>query len=406
MDSLRVLVLEDHPFQRTTAVSLLNRLGYHNVIQAAEGAEAIDLIKKVGKVDIALCDLNMAGMDGLTFIRLAREINLVRSVIICSSASEDLLSTVSHIVDLHGLDLLGVIAKPLDAKTLKEVLSTYEKKYLKSSTPYTQPVQMPSQEEVRQGILKQEFRAYFQPKFHLRTGEIDGAEVLVRWQSPTRGLVSPALFLPTIQSCNLIDDMFFSLFAQGLSLQRLMQSHGKPFKLAFNLDVSQLSNIDLVERIKLLLRTHGASAHGIIFELTETGLLQIPHIGMENMVRLRMLGISLAIDDFGMGYSSLERLCQMPFNEIKLDGGFIQRVKQHRYHTAIQGVLSLARDLNMRVVAEGIETAEQLQCLAQIGCEWGQGYFYARPMSWTHMVGWRFEGDQSAWRRRFSAPDC
>lgn len=406
MDSPIILVLEDHSLQRAAAVSVLRRLGYTGIIEATDGHDAIDKIQATGGVDVAICDLNMAGMDGLTFLRQASQLSLMQSIIICSSLAEDLLSTVDHIVKQQGLDLLGIITKPLCAPALKTLLLKHKLKRSDPAKSSVRPIRMPSESTIRRAIANQEFRAYYQPKFSLRTGEIDGAEVLARWQTLDHGLISPSFFLPSIQRYGLVNELFYNLLAQGLSLQKLVQSNGKPFKLAFNLDVSQLNNLDLVERIKLLLRTHGASPQGLIFELTETGLLEIPHVGMENMVRLRMLGVGLAIDDFGVGYSSLERLCQMPFNELKLDAGFIQRMDQHRYIKVIQGTLSLAKDLNMRVVAEGIETAEQLRGLSRLGCQWGQGYFYARPMSWAHMAGWRFEGDQSAWRRAIDVPGC
>ncbi|AZE23686.1 diguanylate cyclase/phosphodiesterase [Pseudomonas chlororaphis subsp. aureofaciens] len=290
MDTPSILVLEDHSLQRKAAVSVLSRLGYMSIIEAADGHDAIEKIQATGGVDIALCDLDMAGMDGLTFLRQARKLDLVHSIIICSSLAEDLLSTINHIVNLQGLNLLGIITKPLCAPMLKALLLKHKSKRLEPDKSSVRS-ELPSESTIRRAIANQEFRAYFQPKFSLRTGEIDGAEVLARWQTPDQGLVSPALFLPAIKRYGLVNELFYNLFAQGLSLQKLMQSHGKPFKLAFNLDVCQLNNLDLVERIKILLRTHGASPQGLIFELTETGLLQIPHVGMESMVRLRMLGL-------------------------------------------------------------------------------------------------------------------
>ncbi|WP_277761957.1 EAL domain-containing response regulator [Pseudomonas sp. A34-9] len=405
MNTLRILVLEDHAFQRVAAVSALNSLGYEDIFQAADGKEALSVISQVGGVDIALCDLNMAGMDGLTFLRLAKESGLIRAVIICSSLPEDLLRTVDRIVTLQGLELVGSVGKPLSVEVLQPLLMRYRSDETLATKSIENTPDQPSEYEMLEAIRRQEFRAYFQPKFHLRSGEVDGAEVLVRWQSPSRGLLSPGMFLPTIERCGLLDEMFFSLLTQGLSLQRFVQSHGKPFRLAFNLDVSQMANPNLVDRIKALLRIHGASPAGLIFELTETGLLQMPEVSMENMVRLRMLGFSLAIDDFGVGYSSLERLCQMPFNEIKLDAGFVQNYEQARYSAVIHGALALARELDMRVVAEGIETADQARHLDSLGCRWGQGFFYARPMNWAHLVDWRFEGEKSSWRRAIGSPD-
>lgn len=118
---------------------------------------------------------------------------------------------------------------------------------------------------------------------------------------------------------------------------------------------------------------------------------------MTSMLGLRLLGCDLSMDDFGVGYSSLERLCQLPFNEIKLDASFIRDFKHKRPVAAIRSVLWLARALNMQVVAEGIESLEQLRCLQSLGCQLGQGYFYARPMSGAQLMTWRFPGDPSIW---------
>lgn len=403
MKSLRILVLEDHAFQRAAIVNLLNRLGHTHVIEAADGREALSLISSGAPVDIAVCDLNMAGMDGLTFLRLAHDAQLINAVIICSSVTDELLRAVDRIVTTQGLKLLGSVGKPLHIESLEMLIAKYEP--VQKTNPLVLPASAdePTEQEIRDAVRHQEFRAYFQPKFHLQTGTMDGAEVLVRWQSAKRGLLSPAAFLPTIECNGLVDDMFFSLLSQGLSLQRTVQSREHPFKLAFNVDASQMSNPNFVNNLKEALRIHGASPAGLILELTEKGLMHLPDISMENMVRLRMMGVSLAIDDFGVGYSSLERLCQMPFNEIKLDAGFVQHYEEVRYGAVINSALTLARQLGIRLVAEGIETVEQLNHLVSLGYDWGQGYLYARPMSQAHLVDWYFEGNKSSWRHAFGS---
>lgn len=301
MKSLRILVLEDHAFQRAAIVNLLNRLGHTHVIEAADGREALSLISSGGPVDIAVCDLNMAGMDGLTFLRLAHDAQLINAVIICSSVTDELLRAVDRIVTTQGLKLLGSVGKPLHIESLEMLIAKYEP--VQKTNPLVLPASAdePTEQEIRDAVRHQEFRAYFQPKFHLQTGTMDGAEVLVRWQSAKRGLLSPAAFLPTIECNGLVDDMFFSLLSQGLSLQRTVQSREHPFKLAFNVDASQMSNPNFVNNLKEALRIHGASPAGLILELTEKGLMHLPDISMENMVRLRMMGVSLAIDDFGVG---------------------------------------------------------------------------------------------------------
>lgn len=403
MDKLRILVLEAHAFQRSAAVSALSSLGCKTILQAANGSDALTIISQAGGVDIALCKLNMAGMDGLTFWRLASATGLIRAVIIFGSLPEDLLRTVDRIVTLQGVELLGSVDMPFSVGMLEPLLLRFRPDNKASVMLDENSVDQPSENEVLDAIRRQEFRAYFQPRFHLRSGEVEGAEVLVRWQSPGRGSPPSAVFLPVIKRSGVLDEMFFSLLAQGLSLQRFAQSHGKPFTLTFNIDASQMTSPHLVDRIKALLRVHGASPSGLTFKLTEAGIMQMPEISMENIVRLRMLGFGLAIDNFGVGYSSLERLCQMPFNEIKLDAGFVQNLSQARYGVMIHRVLDLARELGARVVAEGIESVDQVDHLVRLGCEYGQGLFYARPMSWAHLIDWCFEGEKFSRRRVIGA---
>lgn len=399
---LRVLVLEHHDVQRALTVKTLLGSGSIDVLQAADGQGALALLQRHGGVDIALCDIQTLVVDGLAFLSCVSEARLVSGVIICSAMPGELVHAVEQIVRLQGLELLGHAGKPARAQVLNPLLQAYRANSRpRIARPSVAPDQ-PGAEEIHRGINRQEFCAWFQPKFHLSNGLIQGAEVLLRWQRSPGEVWSPATFLPAVEQYGLLDTIFFSLFEQGLRLQRHMCSAGNGFKLAFNLEASQLACPHFVDRIRDMLSAHGASPASVTFELTETGLLQAPGMCITNMVRLRMLGCDLSIDDFGVGYSSLERLCQLPFNEVKLDAGFIRDFKQPRSGAVISAVLGLARGLNMRVVAEGIETIEQLRSLQSLGCHLGQGYLYARPMSEAHMTNWAFTGDPALWRTAVS----
>lgn len=396
MAELRFLVLEDHAFQRAVAVRALQQIGHGQILQASDGAEALAQLRAHGAVDIALCDLRMIGMDGLMFLRKAGEEGLVRSVVIVSELAPDLREVVERILVLQGFQLLGSIQKPFQPQALKSVLAGYQASPKAIDDAGGDRFVQPSLAEVIEGVRRQEFRAYFQPKVDLKSGESIGAEVLVRWAREDGSVLSPGAFLPLIESNGLLDAMFVGLFDQGLATQRLIRSYGGNFRLAFNLHASQLADHKLINHIRDGLERHELSASGLIFELTEGALLKAPAAGMENMVRLRMMGCGLSIDDFGMGYSSLERLCQLPFNEIKLDAGFIRNmVQRDRYRTVISSTLRLARDLDMVVVAEGVESEEQLNCLKAMGCDIGQGYYYARPMSSVELMAWLFEGGRA-----------
>lgn len=388
LQPLRILVLEDHAFQRSVAVSILQSLGFRQIYEASDGAQALALLKDIGCVDIALCDLQMEGMDGLQFLQRVGASRQVKSVIISSSLSADLRRAVHQMVTLLGLDLLGDVGKPLHAQVLGDLLDKYvERPSLLEAAPAF--VTLASEVSVRRALADGQLHAWYQPKFNLRSGEVCGVEVLCRWLHPTRGIISPALFMPVLERCGLLDALLFSQLDQALDIQRSAREQGFFLNLAFNLQAVQLANAELTASLKDILARHAAQGAGLTFELTESGLLEAPATSLESLVRLRMMGCRLSIDDFGAGFSSLQRLCQLPFNEIKLDADFIRNLEREpRCRAAISSTLALGETLGMTVVIEGIETDAQRRELLALGCTQGQGYWYARPMAGTDLLNW------------------
>jgi len=385
---LRILVLEDHPFQRSVAVSMLQSLGRHQVFEASDGAQALALLDEVGTVDIALCDLQMDGMDGLEFLQRVGASGQVKAVIICSSLSADLRRAVHQMVTLLGLDLLGDVGKPMHAQVLAELLGTFVDRPSVVDCPRG-TVALASEGAVRQALAEQQLHAWYQPKFNLHTGEVCGVEVLCRWLHPTRGMIAPAQFMPVLERCGLLDDLLFSQLEQALNLHQRARAQGFALNMAFNLQTVQLANPELANSLKTTLARHAVTGSNLTFELTESGLLEAPATSLETLVRLRMMGCRLSIDDFGAGFSSLQRLCQLPFNEIKLDAEFIRSLEHEpRCRAAISSTLALGETLGMAVVIEGIETDAQRRELLALGCTLGQGYWYARPMAGGDLLHW------------------
>lgn len=386
--ALRVLVLEDHLFQRSIAVSLLKKLGCEAVFAAGSGAQALDILHQVGPVDVALCDLHMEDMDGLEFLQRAAQAGLIHSVIINSALAEDVRRAARQLIPLLGLVMLGDLGKPLHSDAVLGLLN----KYLNDSHKQITPVRVGAAvdpEEVRSAMTQRQMETYFQPKINLLTGEVVGVEALTRWNHPFRGVVSPAVFMPAIESCNLLNELFFSQLEHGMALQRQVLMSENLLNIAFNLQPVQLTDTTLVARVKAILARHGLAGSGITFELTENGLVDASPVCLENLVRLRMMGCRLSIDDFGVGYSSLQRLCQLPFNEIKLDGEFVRALDDDpRFRVVVSSTLAMGEALGMTVVAEGIETPEQCQQLVELGCTEGQGYLFARPMTQKNLLGW------------------
>ncbi|MCX2899997.1 EAL domain-containing protein [Pseudomonas mandelii] len=385
---LRVLILEDHAFQRSVAVSMFKQAGCREVFEACDGAQALAVLQEVGPVDIALCDLQMEGMDGLEFFRQLGAGGQVKSIIISSSLSADLRRAVHQIVSLLGLELLGDVGKPLHPQVLRELLDKHRNAV--PVTPATAaPLQLASEEEVCEALVLEQIESWYQPKFNLHTGQVCGVEVLSRWLHPQRGVLSPAVYLPILEQHGQMDRLLFAQLEQALILQREAASRGFSLNMAFNLQTAQLAGSELTTSIRRILNRHGAPGCGLTFELTESGLLEAPATSLGNLVRLRMMGCRLSIDDFGAGFSSLQRLCQLPFNEIKLDAEFVRNLEHEpRCRAAISSTLALGDSLGMSVVIEGIETDAQRLHLMALGCIQGQGYWYARPMSGEDLLAW------------------
>lgn len=385
---LRVLVLNGDFVQRTTIVNMLQRLGCDAVFNVSSANLASHVLYEVGPVDVVLCDLRIKGIDNLDFLQRSAQSGLVRSVIINNSLAEDVQRATRQLMSLLGLRMLGEISSPLQLDTLKHLLISYLNEPVISLNSGCANV-VASDEEVRLAVADGQMETYFQPKINLVNNQFSGVEALTRWNHPSGGVVSPVVFMPAIERCDLLNQLFFAQLDHGLQLQRHYLTRGRYLNVAFNLHPSQLSDVGLVSRIIATLASFKLPAAGVTVELTESGLVDATAACVENLVRLRIMGCRLSIDDFGSGFSSLQRLCQLPFNEIKLDGEFIQALEEGpRCRAVISSTIALGKSLGIVVVAEGIETQEQHHQLVGMGCVHGQGYFFAKPMTKQDLNSW------------------
>ncbi|WP_395602506.1 EAL domain-containing protein [Pseudomonas sp. A1230] len=383
----RILVLENQGFVRNVLVKMLQRLGVRNVVEATDCDQAMIQIHLHGGVDIVMCDLGNRGLDCLGFLRGASQSGMVRAVVLCSELQPELHRALGQMQSLAGLQLLGVLSRPIQQRSLYRLLQRYSPTRTDSSLS-TQHKELPSEDEVRQGLALGEFRAWFQPQFQLDTGAVIGVEALARWEHPSRGVLLPSDFLAAVVAYDLIDQIFKQLLEQGLSLMGVLRNEGVNLELAFNLHASQLVGNGLVEHIKQTLERQEFEGSMLMFELAENGLLDTAPATQENLLRLRLLGCKLSIDNFGVGFSSLKLLCQLPFNQIKLDGKFVHRPDHQRNRVMVATTQSLARSLGMSLVIEGISSLEILNRVDDLGCEIGQGYYLARPMKGHELLRW------------------
>lgn len=235
--------------------------------------------------------------------------------------------------------------------------------------------------ELRQAIERQEFRVYYQPIVSLASGKIEGFEALIRWQHPERGLLSPTDFISVAEETGLIILIGYWMMREACyQLQAWLErkSATLSLKISINLSQKQFSQTDLLEQISQILNETGLNAGNLEFEITENVIMENEKSAIATLLQLRHLGSQLSIDDFGIGYSSLSRLRNLPISMLKIDRSFISNTNTSSADLKItETIIALAHNLGIDVTAEGVETAEQLTQLKTLKCEYGQGYFFS-----------------------------
>ncbi|WP_413168387.1 putative bifunctional diguanylate cyclase/phosphodiesterase [Capilliphycus salinus ALCB114379] len=238
------------------------------------------------------------------------------------------------------------------------------------------------EQELRKAIKNKEFCLYYQPIVSLTTGELVGFEALVRWQHPIRGVVSPGLFIPIAEETGLIYELGDWILHSAINQWRDWQEQFPSclnLVLHINLSPLQLSQDNLFVKLEQLLIEKHLDRTGLKLEITESCLISNQVKASRVLDQAKKIGLQLCIDDFGTGYSCLSHLQELPLDSLKIDRTFVQHLGQ-KDDAIVRAIIALADNLGMEVVAEGIETFEQWQQLRALGCEFGQGYLFAKPM--------------------------
>lgn len=235
---------------------------------------------------------------------------------------------------------------------------------------------------LRHALENNEFQVYYQPQVDLQTGQVTGAEALLRWHNAERGMISPAEFIPIAEEIGLIGPIGEWVLQTACQQTQALRQSGFPrLRIAVNLSVQQFCQPQLAQTVAQILRTTNLDPQALELELTETMLLQNEESAIATLNKLKALGIHIAIDDFGTGYASLSYLKQFPFGVLKIDRCFIRNVHSESYNNAITtAVLQMANRLNLNVVAEGVETEAELAFLKENCCHTMQGFLFSRPL--------------------------
>lgn len=240
-----------------------------------------------------------------------------------------------------------------------------------------------SRHELLAAIQDKQFVPYFQPKIDLVTGLPVCCEILARWMHPDLGILPPSQFIELMEQMDLIDQLTDSLLHQVLACAQDSSVINRDIGFAINISPITLGKPHMANHIGALVKSYGIACERITIEVTETACSKDFEVMLAALVRLRMQGFGISADDFGIGYSSLQELSRMPFSEIKIDRMFVGGITDNRKSQAIlEFVVQLADRLQMRTVAEGIETKCELEYIQSLGCSQGQGFYLANPMTY------------------------
>ena len=387
ISDLHFLVAEDHAFQRIALVTLLRSLGARHVLEAADGRAALDFFSDLANpVDIIVCDLEMPNMDGMEFIRHVGKSGAPVSIILTSAMERSVISSVETMTRAYGINLLGAIEKPA---TPDKLLALIERHGAVAKPKPAQPHVPVSTEELTAALRENQFVPYFQPKVEIASGNVIGAESLVRWQHPQRGLLAPAAFLPEIEAQGMVDALTWLMLEKSARACVGWHQHGWPYEISVNLSLSSLEDASLADRITQTVKDCGLAPRFVTLEITESAAMTDVATSLEGLARLRMKGFGLSIDDYGTGYSSMQQLSRIPFTELKIDKSFVTDCASHPQHRVIlESSIDMARKLGLKTVAEGVETYGDWRLLKELGCSIAQGYFIAKPMPAAAFLDW------------------
>jgi len=386
-----ILLLDDDPFVLEFLANMLRGMGYSELTLATHASEALLKVQfNPSSVQVIVCDLSMPEMDGIAFLQALNEIPFRGSVILLSMARAREMHSVQRLLSGSAYAILGTLTKPAARDELRGLLEKW------SPLPkilLAIPLACHSALELRAANRGQQWLLHYQPQVDVRTGALAGIEALIRWNHPRHGLVHPGSFIAAAEKCGAIHALTEWVVRNALLQQKAWRDAGLSVGMSINISADVLHTAASFARLNALAGQDSVLPKNVTFELTERRLMAHSSVALANLVRLRLQHFSLSIDDFGIGHSSLGQLRDVPFDELKIDRGFVTSARENRIvRPILEGSLEIARRMGMTSVAEGVETEDDWRLVRELGCDRAQGYFIGRPLPpegfWDWLVGW------------------
>lgn len=380
----RVLIVDDDQLQQVTLTRRLRALGIPSDGATTLAQAAGHLVAT--RYDAVLLDLSLGESDGISLLQAVRD-SVSDPVVVIVSGLEDRVRAASfRLAEGLGLRVAGPLRKPVTQDDLRRILDD-----LPSRLPGALAAEQwaPNAADLAEALRLEAIGVQYQPKVSLADGRVVGVEALARWLTDAMVPVPPDVFIPLAERSDLIVPLTFHVLRESLRTCRTWRKRHPDCTVAVNISPLVLANPALPDQIDRLLHETGLGPGALVAEITESTVIEHPLIAAEVLTRLRIKGISLSIDDFGTGHSSLLSLLKLPFSELKIDKSFVGPCDIDPEAWKItRATISMARELGLTVVAEGVETQVIAEMLRKAGCHVGQGWLFARAMAARELGPW------------------
>ena len=388
----RVLVIDDDDLVARMLASHVTAAGHEVMITTT--AEAFLAAAATWRPTHVCVDLVMGDTDGIEVLRQLAVLGSDAAVIITSGMGDRVLDAARSFAAASGLAYGGVLHKPFSRQDVADVLvGRTHRAATHAAAPHELEAWSPEEfeEQLLAAVAGGDITVDYQPKVSCATRGVTGFEALARWHHPTLGAIPPMAFIPRVESLGLVVPLTDCVFGQSLAwFARAGATSAR--SLAVNISGAELTSRARGSQLRAACAVAGVEPNKVIFEVTETAAMADSATTLEVATRLRLAGFHLSIDDFGTGYAQMTRLSRLPFDELKIDGSFVQGSREYpSAELMVRTAVGLARGLRIVTTAEGVEDAETLALITELGCDFAQGFFIARPMDGESALAWLAE---------------
>jgi EAL domain-containing protein (putative c-di-GMP-specific phosphodiesterase class I) len=389
-----LLILEQEPQARAALCAMAERLGCDHV--EPDGAEALRELLAIRRPTLAVLAVDRTDSDCVALMNILAHAHVRPATLLVGGSSARLMAGIKRAAESRGLAVIGMVPRPLEIALVEKILT----QQLAVAPPIPRA-------EIERALADSELTLVYQPKLAItaNAATIQGAEALVRWQHPRRGLLQPRQFLGAVEDYGLMAPL--TDFAMTEAVRQASQWHaaGLLLEITVNLSTQLVGDRDFPERVAVLLREYDFPARYFVLDVSEAADPAGQNLLLDVFTRLRILGVGLSLDDFGTGQSSLTGLYRMPFSEIKVDHSLLADVPRERdARVIVKAMVHLAHGLGLTACAEGVESAQMLDFVRSVGFDSAQGRFFSEPVAAAEIpnivTGWPSSGPAAtgSWR--------